>query len=103
MFDETIHTIGTPNARTLRQRTGGAPRGTILTPLATRMLAVTRIALGFVFLWAFLDKTFGWHYATPAGKGWVDGGSPTSGFLSGVHVGPFAPTLRSWAGEPWAD
>ncbi len=27
--------------------------------------AIARIALGFVFLWAFLDKTFGLTYATP--------------------------------------
>jgi hypothetical protein len=25
--------------------------------------------MGFVFLWAFLDKTFGLHYATPSAEG----------------------------------
>jgi thiosulfate dehydrogenase [quinone] large subunit len=64
---------------------------------------VTRIVLGFVFLWAFLDKLFGWHYATPAGKGWIDGGSPTKGFLSGVEVGPFENTFHDWAGTWWAN
>ncbi|MEU1390068.1 hypothetical protein ABZ444_29030, partial [Nonomuraea sp. NPDC005730] len=43
--------------------------------------AVARIAIGWIFLWAFLDKTFGWGFATPAGKAWVAGGSPTTGFL----------------------
>ena len=31
-----------------------------------RVLAVTRLATGFIFLWAFLDKTFGLHYSTGA-------------------------------------
>ncbi|MFI6986548.1 hypothetical protein ACIBSV_49515 [Embleya sp. NPDC050154] len=66
-------------------------------------VAGLRVLLGFVFLWAFLDKTFGLGYATASGKGWLDGGSPTKGFLSHVDVGPMAGTLRDWAGEPWAD
>ncbi|MGC0418122.1 hypothetical protein [Embleya sp. AB8] len=66
-------------------------------------VAGLRVLLGFVFLWAFLDKAFGLGYATASGKGWVDGGSPTKGFLSHVHVGPMAGTLRGWAGEGWAD
>src|ERR1044072_1320309 len=44
--------------------------------------ASLRLLTGFAFLWAFLDKTFGLGYATPSGKGWIDGGSPTKGFLS---------------------
>src|SRR5689334_12004100 len=44
-------------------------------------LASLRLLTGFVFLWAFLDKTFGLGYATASGKGWLDGGSPTKGFL----------------------
>lgn len=70
---------------------------------AGRMLAVVRIATGFVFLWAFLDKTFGWHYATASGKGWVDGGSPTKGFLSGVEAGPLQSFFRDIAGQGWTD
>ena len=37
--------------------------GRIITTRATKFLAVFRVLLGFEFLWAFLDKTFGW--ATP--------------------------------------
>ncbi|GGV53203.1 hypothetical protein GCM10010293_66240 [Streptomyces griseoflavus] len=59
--------------------------------------------MGFVFLWAFLDKTFGFGYATASGKGWVDGGSPTEGFLGHVAVGPMESTFHSWAGAAWAD
>jgi thiosulfate dehydrogenase [quinone] large subunit len=77
--------------------------GTALTPMAARSLAVVRISLGFVFLWAFLDKTFGWNYATPAERAWIEGGSPTKGFLSGVDVGPFAGFFNDIAGQAWAD
>ncbi|HEY9440047.1 MAG TPA: hypothetical protein VIS29_15645 [Streptomyces sp.] len=73
------------------------------TTVAARTLAATRLIVGGAFLWAFFDKTFGWGYATPAGKGWVDGGSPTKGFLSGVAAGPMESTFHSWAGDTWAD
>ncbi|GAB3488677.1 DoxX family membrane protein [Amycolatopsis cihanbeyliensis] len=59
--------------------------------------------MGLLFLWAFADKTSGWGYATSSTNAVVNGGSPTTGFLSGVHVGPFAGTLRGWAGAWWAD
>ncbi|AVV44698.1 DoxX family membrane protein [Streptomyces sp. ID05-04B] len=65
--------------------------------------ASLRLLTGFVFLWAFLDKTFGLGYATPSGKGWIDGGSPTKGFLGSVAVGPMESTFHSWAGDPWAN
>ncbi|WP_340384400.1 hypothetical protein U5640_41580 [Streptomyces sp. SS7] len=67
------------------------------------VFAALRLLTGFVFLWAFLDKTFGLGYATPSGKGWIDGGSPTKGFLGSVAVGPMESTFHSWAGGPWAD
>ncbi|MET9793113.1 hypothetical protein [Streptomyces canus] len=65
--------------------------------------ASLRLLTGFVFLWAFLDKTFGLGYATQSGKGWIDGGSPTKGFLGGVAAGPMESTFHSWAGDTWAD
>jgi thiosulfate dehydrogenase [quinone] large subunit len=70
--------------------------------VADRVWAVTRVALGFVFLWAFLDKMFGLGYATPAERAWIEGGSPTTGFLSGVE-GPFADVYTAIAGQAWAD
>lgn len=77
--------------------------GAVMTTTAGKVVAVLRIATGLVFLWAFLDKTFGWGYATTSDNAWINGGSPTQGFLSRVDVGPFAETLRSWAGAWWAD
>lgn len=57
--------------------------------------AISRILISFVFLWAFLDKTFGLTYATPDNQGWLLGagdGDPTFGFLKyGTNPeGPFA-------------
>lgn len=47
-----------------------------------RLMAVVRIAIGWVFLWAFLDKTFGLGFATERADAWINGGSPTFGFLN---------------------
>ncbi|MQY14539.1 hypothetical protein SRB5_47070 [Streptomyces sp. RB5] len=71
--------------------------------VTARVLAGVRVLTGFIFLWAFLDKTFGLNYATASERAWTEGGSPTKGFLSGVAVGPMQGTLRDWAGAGWAD
>ena len=57
-----------------------------------------RLVLGFIFLWAFLDKVFGLGFATTADKAWIQGGSPTTGFLSFGVRGPFAEIFHSLAG-----
>ena len=66
-------------------------------------LALSRVAVGFIFLWAFLDKFFGLGYATPADRAWIHGGSPTTGFLSTVAVGPFGSFYHSVAGTWWVN
>ena len=83
-------------------RTDPAP-GRSITAGAAKVLAVFRVVVGLEFLWAFLDKTFGLGYATPSARAWINGGSPTKGFLSNVAVGPFEATFHSWAGTPWAN
>jgi len=75
----------------------------MLTATAAKALAVLRIATGFVFLWAFLDKTFGLNYSTPSAKAWIHGGSPTKGFLNSVKIGPFQSVFHSMAGTWWAN
>jgi thiosulfate dehydrogenase [quinone] large subunit len=87
-------------ARTLEQ--AEAP-GSLLTATAAKALAVLRVATGFVFLWAFLDKTFGLGYSTPSAKSWIHGSSPTRGFLASVDVGPFQSAYHAIAGTWWAD
>ena len=71
---------------------------------ATRYtLAGLRLALGWVFLWAFLDKMFGLGLATPEKGAWINGGSPTKGFLGKAVSGPFESFYHSFAGAAWAD
>ncbi|MEO3811603.1 hypothetical protein ABGB17_21625 [Sphaerisporangium sp. B11E5] len=65
--------------------------------------AVARIALGWVFLWAFLDKLFGWGFATPSAKAWINGGSPTTGFLKGTGENALGGFFSGLAGQPWVD
>ena len=89
-----------PTQRTTQ--TEPAP-ATIITTGAAKFLAVFRVTLGFAFLWAFLDKTFGLHYATPSAKAWINGGSPTKGFLASVQVGPLQSLFHAIAGTWWAN
>lgn len=76
-----------PNTRP----TGEVPRGgtapkTLTAHPARRALAVLRLATGFIFLWAFLDKAFGLGFSTPAERAWVNGGTPSQGFLASESV-----------------
>lgn len=65
--------------------------------------AAARIAVGWVFLWAFLDKLFGFGFATPAAKAWINGGSPTTGFLKGTADHTFGGLFTTLAGQAWVD
>lgn len=78
------------------------------------VLGVLRLALGWIFLWAFLDKTFALGYATGVNPetgevdrfgsaAWINGGSPTEGYLSFATSGPLAGFYQSFAGAVWAD
>jgi thiosulfate dehydrogenase [quinone] large subunit len=74
------------------------------TQKATRYtLAGLRLSLGWVFLWAFIDKLFGLGFATPEKNAWINGGSPTKGFLGNAVSGPFEGFYKSFAGAAWAD
>jgi hypothetical protein len=46
--------------------------GSMLATTAAKALAVLRVSLGFVFLWAFLDKTFGLGHDTVVAKSWLN-------------------------------
>ncbi|WP_051942919.1 DoxX family membrane protein [Streptacidiphilus rugosus] len=86
-----------------RKQRADEAAGTTTLFAADYALAALRVLVGFVFLWAFLDKTFGLGYATPSAKAWIHGGSPAKGFLGSVAVGPLQSTFHSWAGQGWAD
>jgi thiosulfate dehydrogenase (quinone) large subunit len=93
-IDGTVVTIGASGATVVETTRRKATRYT---------LAALRLALGWVFLWAFIDKMFGLGMATPAKGAWIDGGSPTKGFLGNAVAGPFEGFYHSIAGAAWAD
>lgn len=70
---------------------------------AKRFLMLTRMLLGFEFLWAFFDKLLGLGFATKPAAAWVSGGSPTAYFLKNVTHGPFAGFFQSFSGQAWVD
>ena len=61
-----------------------------------------RVALGWIMLWAFLDKMFGLGFETPAGSGFVNGGSPSS-YVVYVTNGVFKDLFTSLAGNTVVD
>ncbi len=62
-----------------------------------------RLGMGWIFLWAFIDKVFGFGFETISGKSWIDGVSPTFGFLKFAVKGPFAGFYQSLAGNVLVD
>ena len=79
-----------------------------------RVLAVLRIAFGFTFLWAFLDKLLALGFSTGRSEdgstvdrfgdaAWMHGSSPTEGFLKFGADGPFKGFYNSIGGTAWAD
>jgi thiosulfate dehydrogenase [quinone] large subunit len=66
-------------------------------PFVRYLWAVTRIFMGWVFLWPFMDKMFGLGHETASADAVIHGGNPTLGFLSG-SVGPFSGIYHSIAG-----
>ena len=93
-----------------------SPVSTVETHVGSRagwiFLSITRIVLGFTFLWAFLDKLIGLGWSTCKGddgiavmceRAWLSGGRITEGYL-GASSGPLADffaTLGTWAWTDW--
>ena len=71
--------------------------------MAKVYLGILRIAIGFIFLWAFLDKVFGLGFSTASERAWITGSSPTAGYLTNATHGPFADIFQSLAGNPLID
>jgi thiosulfate dehydrogenase [quinone] large subunit len=81
--------------------------------LGHRALAVLRVMFGLTFLWAFFDKTFALGFHTGYDQAdnldrfgdaaWINGGSPTEGFLAFGADGPFKDFYNGIAGDAWAD
>ncbi len=78
------------------------------------VIALLRIGLGSIFLWAFADKLYGLGFSTCRNSetnvvdkmcesAWINGGSPTEGFLNFGTKGPFADFYQSLAGSAFVD
>ncbi len=67
------------------------------------VLGITRLLMGWTFLWPFFDKTFGLGHETANADAWINGGSPTSGFLGHATAGPLSGFYSGMAGHAWAD
>ena len=76
--------------------------------------AAARITLGATFLWAFFDKLLGLGFATCRDAktdavnmfceaAWINGGSPTTGFLRFAAKGPMESFYQSLAGNTFVD
>jgi len=87
----------------IKERPAASPAPVSTGPAVAQWLAVLRIGVGLIFLWAFVDKLFGLGYSTPSAHSWLSGASPTQGFLGNVAVGPFQSLFHAWAGAAWAD
>lgn len=62
-----------------------------------------RLFMSGMFLWPFVDKVFGLGFATKSADAWINGVSPTSGFLLHGTYGPLATLFQSLAGMPLVD
>lgn len=74
-----------------------------MVPALRIVQGLSRIALGWIFLWAFFDKVFGLGFSTAGDKAWLDGVSPTYGFLKFGLTGIFAPAFQTLAGSAFVD
>lgn len=70
-----------------------------MTQTKTILLTLLRLAQSFIFLWAFFDKLLGLGFATKPAQAWINGGSPTTGFLT--HAPNIA--IQGLGGQAWVD
>ena len=100
--------------RAVRRPTDVVAQDAVVTSApARKALAVLRIGFGLTFLWAFVDKLLALGFSTGRGDNgvvdrfgpaaWINGGSPTEGFLKFGADGPFKGFYNSIGGAAWAD
>jgi thiosulfate dehydrogenase [quinone] large subunit len=81
-------TTTTSASATPVETTASAAGQPVTSLAARRALAVCRILLAGIFLWAPLDKIFGLGYATTPDQAWIAGSSPTTGYLTHLESPP---------------
>ena len=83
------------------------------TPAAGYAIGALRIVIGWTFLWAFFDKLLALGFGTGRDEtgavdrfgdaAWINGGSPTEGFLAFGADGPFTGFYHAIAGDWYTD
>lgn len=90
------------------------PNESVPSRAAGYALGALRIVIGWTFLWAFFDKLFALGFSTGRNPetgvvdrfgdaAWINGGSPTEGFLAFGAKGPFKGFYNGIAGDAWAN
>ena len=108
----TTHGVGAANQHG-SHASASSLTGDFHSKLFRYVAGALRLSIGWVFLWAFLDKLFALGFATGRDpktgvvtlfgpKAWINGGSPTKGYLSNSE-GPFSSFYQSFAGAPLAN
>ncbi len=67
------------------------------------MLVILRYVMAVQFLWAFFDKLLGLGFSTKPEGAWINGGSPTFGFLTKGATGPFTGLFNAIGGKGVTD
>lgn len=98
MHTTSVSTPSTHTSPTIRKGAAVPPRGKD----ARFFIPATRMALGFVYLWALVDKMFGLGVSTPAEDSVLSGASPSVGYLSSTE-GAFSEVFHTIAGNPLVD
>jgi uncharacterized membrane protein YphA (DoxX/SURF4 family) len=81
--------------------------------LGWTFLSITRIGIGFIFLWAFLDKLIGLGFSTcrdgetnavevMCERAWLSGGAVTKEYL-GSSSGPLEGLFQALGDQRWTD
>lgn len=94
----TVHTAPAREHATAVSTPTASEASTVTSRAGRRALALLRLATGFIFLWAFLDKAVGLGFSTAPASSWINGGTPSQGFLTSPAVtGPLQPFFSAIA------
>ena len=67
------------------------------------ILVALRFVMAGIMLWAFFDKVFGLGFTTPSDMSWLNGVSPTAGFLRFGVDGVLASVFNAMSGNVVVD
>lgn len=60
-------------------------RGARMSKFGGYLLGLVRILIGWMFIWTFIDRTFGLGRPTPHDQAWTRGGSPIDSFVGSAR------------------